>query len=306
MIDVQDLVYEYPSRRALHGITMAIPAGSITALVGPNGAGKTTLMRLLAALEMPFSGTVRIDGIDTSADPRAVHRTIGYLQDFYGLYDELSVRRCLAYAARSRGLGPGEADAAVAETAALVGLADRLGQPAGELSRGYRQRLGIGQAIVHAPKLLLLDEPAAGLDPEAREALAALFLTLRGRGMTLLVSSHILAELEGYSDEMVIIDGGRLIGRRAVRGAAPESARLAVALAAPRDDLAAALRALTGRDPIAADARSATIVVDGGEAARAALLAALVGQGFAVSSFGVAAANMQDIYLASVRAGRGA
>ncbi|MGE3936391.1 MAG: ABC transporter ATP-binding protein [Rhodospirillaceae bacterium] len=305
MIDVQDLVYEYPSQRALHGITLAIPAGSITALVGPNGAGKTTLMRLLAALEMPFSGTVRIAGIDTRADPRAVHRAIGYLQDFYGLYDDLTVRQCLLYAARARGFDAPAADAAVRETAALVGLDGRLDQPAGELSRGYRQRLGIGQAIVHAPRLLLLDEPAAGLDPEAREALSRLFLALRERGMSLLVSSHILAELEDYSDEMVIIDGGRLIGRRAVRGQAGQATRIVVALAASRPGLGAALRELTGRDPVAADADGATVVVEGDAAARAALLAGLIAQGFPVASFAAAATSMQDHYLASVRERRG-
>jgi ABC-2 type transport system ATP-binding protein len=196
MIEVSGLVFEYPGQRALDGVSLSIQAGAITALVGPNGAGKTTLLRLIAALETPYDGQVTIDGLDTRDQPRAIHERLGYLPDFFGLYDALSVRRCLFYAARAHGIGAGEAGAAAEAAAARVGLSDRLGQAAGSLSRGLRQRLAIAQAIVHDPKVLLLDEPAAGLDPQARRDLSRLLLELRDGGMTLVVSSHILAELE--------------------------------------------------------------------------------------------------------------
>src|SRR5262249_44101267 len=157
--------------------------------------------------------------------------------DFYGLYDELTVRRCLTYAARSHGIRESEAPAAVQRAAQRVGLADRIDQKAGELSRGLRQRLAIGQSIVHEPKVLLLDEPAAGLDPQARRDLSQLLLTLRDQGMTLVVSSHILAELEDYCTEMIIIEDGEIRGGRAIRVRDDERPRFLIELAAPHDGL---------------------------------------------------------------------
>src|SRR5215475_1031169 len=117
MIDVSELVYEYPAIRALKGVSLHVPKGTITALVGPNGAGKTTLMRCLAALEPPYEGRVEIDGIVTSAGPREIHARLGYLPDFYGLYDQLTVQRCLAYAALSRGIARTRVTAAVEKAA---------------------------------------------------------------------------------------------------------------------------------------------------------------------------------------------
>src|SRR5271154_6475853 len=151
MIEVRDLVYEYPNKRALEGVTLSIDVKSITALVGPNGAGKTTLLRCLAALEPPYSGSVVIDGLDTRESPRQIHERLGYLPDFYGLYDELTVRRVLTYAAWSHGLAPALAAAAVEKAAARVALVDRLETKAGELSRGLRQPPALRPGLVPQP-----------------------------------------------------------------------------------------------------------------------------------------------------------
>src|SRR5262245_28334934 len=199
MIEVENLIYEYPSKRALKGIALSVRPRTITALVGPNGAGKTTLLRWLAAPDMPYDGNVRIGGLNTRDDPRAIHALLGYLPDFFGLYDALSVERCLIFAARAHGLGPTSAEDAATLAAERVDLTDRMKNPVAELSRGLRQRLAIGQAIVHGPKVVLLDEPAAGLDPLARRDLSQLLVALKNSGMTLVVSSHILSELEDYS-----------------------------------------------------------------------------------------------------------
>src|SRR5471030_1251387 len=128
MIQIRDLVFEYPGHRALADVSLAIARGAITALVGPNGAGKTTLLRCMAALETPYEGSVTIDGLDTREAPRAIHARLGYLPDFFGLYDALSVRRCLHYAARAHGIGPGGAATAAEAAAKRVGLSDRLEQ----------------------------------------------------------------------------------------------------------------------------------------------------------------------------------
>ena len=238
MIDVSDLAYEYPSRRALDGVSLRVAPQTITALVGPNGAGKTTLLRCLAALAPPYAGTVTIDGLDTTAAPREIHARLGYLPDFFGLYDALSVRRCLTYAGWSHGIAPALTATAVETAARRVGLLDRLETPAGELSRGLRQRLAIGQAIVHEPKVLLLDEPAAGLDPQARRDLSTLLLALKDEGMTLVVSSHILSELEDYCSDMIIIEAGRIVGGKAIKVRDVERPRYMLELGTARSDLA--------------------------------------------------------------------
>jgi ABC-2 type transport system ATP-binding protein len=188
VIEVENLVYEYPSKRALKGIGLSVRPNTITALVGPNGAGKTTLLRCLAALDTPYDGTVHIAGLNTRDSPRAIHALLGYLPDFYGLYDALSVERCLIFAALAHGFTAAKAKEAAVMAAERVGLSDRLANPAAELSRGLRQRLAIAQAIVHEPKVVLLDEPAAGLDPMARRDLSKLLVSLKESGMTLVVS----------------------------------------------------------------------------------------------------------------------
>jgi ABC-2 type transport system ATP-binding protein len=302
MIEVSNLVYEYPSQRALDGVSLSVAPRTITALVGPNGAGKTTLLRCLAALETPYDGTVTIDGLDTVAAPREIHARLGYLPDFYGLYDELSVRRALVYAARAHGIVPGAAGAAAQTAAQRVGLADRMETPAGQLSRGLRQRLAIAQSIVHEPRVLLLDEPAAGLDPQARRDLSTLLVALKDGGMTLVVSSHILAELEDYCSEMIIIEGGRVAGGKAVKVRDVERPRYVLEIATARSDLKDFLTARAGLDVIEADQHHALFTFTRNPSARAKLVRDLVGAGFEVSSFGESSKALEDAYFAQVAA----
>src|SRR5262245_20141328 len=225
MLRDENLTFDYPVHRALSDISFAIEPGTITALVGPNGAGKTTLLRCLAALDRPGAGRVRLDAIDVHETPRAAHERMAFLPDFFGVYDDLMVRQCLDYKARAHGV-PGERRrAAIGAAAERLGIADRLNDFAGTLSRGLKQRLAIAQAIIHAPQLALLDEPAAGLDPEARYSLAAVFRGLRADGMTLIVSSHILAELEDYSTDLLPIRDGGNVEHRALQEAAPPPAQ---------------------------------------------------------------------------------
>ncbi len=300
MITVENLVFEYPSCRALDGVTLEVSPQTVTALVGPNGAGKTTLLRCLAALEIPYAGEVRIDGLDTRTAAREIHARLGYLPDFFGLYDELTARRCLTYAARSRGIAPDEVAPAVARASERVGLASRLDTRAGELSRGLRQRLAIGQAIVHEPRVLLLDEPAAGLDPQARRELSSLLVALKDAGMTLVVSSHILAELEDYCSEMIIIDAGRVVGGKAVKVRDDERPRYLVELAGARADLREFLSG-AGVEVVEADDHHALIIFTPNAAARARLLRELVNAGFEVAGFYPSTRALEDAYFAQLR-----
>jgi len=301
MIRISGLVFEYPGHRALHGVGLTVEAGAITALVGPNGAGKTTLLRCMAALETPYAGQVTIDGLDTREAPRAIHTRLGYLPDFFGLYDALSVRRCLHYAARAHGIVAQDASGAVEAAAARVGIANRMDQAAGALSRGLRQRLAIAQAIVHRPKVLLLDEPAAGLDPQARRDLSQLLLALKADGMTLVVSSHILAELEDYSDRMIIVDKGRVAGGEAITLRDAARGRLRIVLASPREGLDEFLQRQAGVAIVEIDRMQVIVTLKGDAVERAALLSALVRDGFAVASFSEDVRNLEDVYFAQVR-----
>ena len=300
MIEVSNLVYEYPAVRALDGVSFTVAPQTITALVGPNGAGKTTLLRCLAALEAPYSGYVLLDGLDTAAAPREIHTRLGYLPDFYGLYDELSVRRALIYAARAHGIAAEAAPAAAEKAALRVGLADRLETAAGELSRGLRQRLAIAQTIVHEPRVLLLDEPAAGLDPQARRDLSTMLLSLKDQGMTLVVSSHILAELEDYCSEMIIIEGGRIAGGKPVKVRDVERPRYILEVATARSDLKDFLGARASLDLIEADEHHGLFTFTRNPGARAKLIRDLIAAGFEVSSFGEATKALEETYFARV------
>ncbi len=308
IIQIEQLSFEYPGLRALDNITLQIQEGTVTALVGPNGAGKTTLLRCIAGLDVPLAGQIRVASIDVTEHPRKVHALMGYLSDFFGVYAELSVAQCLQYAAASQGLAQAQIDSAVKEVAAQLGLSDKLQTQAGTLSRGQRQRVAIGQAIVHKPKVLLLDEPASGLDPEARGSLASLFRSLQARGMTLIVSSHILAELDEYSTHMLALRKGRVLEHRALHAPAAQvsssvtARRLQLTLASPHDGLAAYLKNHGHLNLLASSSTEATFEISADKNAQAALLTGLVKEGFAVMSLEQLKENLQDSYLRSVQA----
>lgn len=304
MLTVENLVYDYPGHRALDGISFAVEAGSITALVGPNGAGKSTLMRICAALDQPFSGRVLLGGADVHENPRAAHRRMGFLPDFYGLYDELTVAQCLDYRAAAQGIPRAERTAIVMLVATRLEIADRLNQRAGALSRGLRQRLAIAQAILHDPQFLMLDEPASGLDPAARIGLSAVLRQLSAEGMTILVSSHILAELQDYSTHILMLRKGRLVEHAALDRIASEDGaaldiRLGFAAAAP--DLSLRLAAIGGVEVVRCGSDEALIRVADDPAIRAATLARLAAADLGLTSFAPERRNLQDIYLERMR-----
>ena len=315
MIEVSQLVFEYPGHRALDGVSLSIAAGSVTALVGPNGAGKSTLMRCIAGLEQPLSGHIRVKGLSVEEQPREVHRHLGYLSDFYGLYDRLSVMRCLQYSALSMGVAPGDVDVRVRQVAAQLGLTELLHRHPTELSRGQRQRVAIGQAIVHQPSVLLLDEPASGLDPDARSSLSTLFRQLQAQGMTLIVSSHILSELDEYCTHILSIRDGRIEshealnphseGQPAAAGQPPQLYALEVAME-QSEGLEARLRQAllstsvqdfdtTGRRPI-------QLWLPAAASARAQWLSQLVQAGIPVAALYPVRERLQDRYARTAQA----
>jgi ABC-2 type transport system ATP-binding protein len=316
MVRVQQVTYDYPGHRALDEVSFELPPGSITALVGPNGAGKTTLLRTIAALEEPMQGRISIKGMNVWEQPRQAHRLIGYLPDHFGLYRDLRARRCLSYAAYARGLDEAQARRAVDWAAAQVGLSSLLDAQAGALSRGQRQRLALAQAIVHRPLVLLLDEPASGLDPAARADLARLMKSLAADGMTLLISSHILAELESYCTAMLVLEQGRLRAHRFLRETAFDARRqkriLQIRLATEQatgqtqeEGRLAALQAWAAAQGFYTRIEhpdNPVLLLEGDfdDAAQAQLLRELLDAGWKILEFARQTRNLQDVYLESV------
>jgi ABC-2 type transport system ATP-binding protein len=210
VIEIQNLYKYYGSKRALGPISATIQQGEIVGLLGLNGAGKTTTLRILACDLLPSSGTVRIDGVDVVENPEQVRARIGYLPDRPPLYDEMTVNEFLTFVARLRGLGSDGLLQRVAEVLESTGLTGVQHDPISSLSHGYRQRVGIAQAIVHRPKLVVLDEPIAGLDPVQIVEMRDLVRRLAGEH-TVLVSSHILGEISETCDRILVVGDGQIV-----------------------------------------------------------------------------------------------
>lgn len=301
MITVQHLGYEYMDKTALKNVSFTIDKGSITALVGPNGAGKTTLMRCIAALQKPMRGEIHIDGVNILEDPHYAHRNIGYLSDFFGLYDDLSVRNSLTYIACSRIPDIDAALEKVEWAIGLTGVESFVEKEISKLSRGMRQRVGIAQAIIHNPKVLLLDEPASGLDPEARYALSNLLLTLNSTGITILVSSHILAELEDYSTEMLVLNNGSIAEKRALNQKQEGMVLFKVVLEHLPPFLVDALKTVDGISSVQKEDNTLLISFHEESISRKKLMTWFIEQDFQPLEFGEHKINMQDEYLKTLR-----
>jgi len=207
-VQVDGLRRSFGAVHAVRRIDLHAAYGEVTALVGPNGAGKTTLLLVLATLLQPDGGRVLVAGHDPVLAPRAVRAATGWSPDVFGVPETLTATEYLVGAAAAHRLPRADRSARAAELLAQLGLEEYAGQPARVLSRGQKQRLGLARAMVHAPRVLLLDEPAAGLDPRARVALRDLLRSLATAGAAVVVSSHVLADLEDLADSVVVVDGG--------------------------------------------------------------------------------------------------
>ena len=209
MIKVEEIVKRYGSTEALSGVSFSVQPGEVIGLLGPNGAGKTTLMKILTGYLQPDAGQAWIDGIDVLESPQEVQARVGYLPENAPLYPELTVQSYLKMIAELRGVDETEMPALISRAVRAVGLEDRLVDPIGTLSKGFRQRVGIAQAILHRPKLLILDEPTNGLDPTQIVEVRRLIKELADTS-TVLLSTHILSEVEATCSRAVIIMNGRV------------------------------------------------------------------------------------------------
>lgn len=285
--------------QAVRSVSLQAHAGRVTGLVGPNGSGKTTLLLMLSSLLAPDAGTIRIDGIDPVTDPHAARSLIGWMPDALGAWGSLTSRETLVVTARLYGMPKPDAAARAEVLLAEVGLVELADAPAKVLSRGQKQRLGLARALVHEPRVLLLDEPASGLDPQARIDLRVLLRRLAGEGRTILVSSHILSELEEVVDDAVFLIAGETVDSSRVQAAAFRARAWRVRIAGVEASVAAGqVAAALGLDPaaVATDRRDVVVEFES-DVAAAVALRALVDADLPVAEFAAARGSLEHTFL---------
>lgn len=211
MLKIEHLSKNYGRFPALQDLSIEIPDGALHGFVGPNGAGKTTTMRILSTLMKPTSGTAYVDGTDVVRDAQKARKLVGYMPDFFGVYDNLKCWEYLDFYARCYQIGQAERKRMSRQLLELVQLEEKENEYVEALSRGMKQRLCLARSLIHDPKLLILDEPASGMDPRARAEMKGILRTLREMNKTVLISSHILPELAEMCDSLTILDHGRLV-----------------------------------------------------------------------------------------------
>ena len=306
VVELRGLVKRYDGQLALAGIDLAIGPGEIFGLVGPNGAGKTTTIRILATLLAPSAGEALVSGIGVMDDPIEVRRRIGYMPDFYGVYDDLRVWEYLDFFARCYGVPAARRAGMIGELLALVDLGDRRDSYVETLSRGMRQRLCLAHTLVHDPELLILDEPASGLDPRARVEMREILRELRSMGKTIVVSSHILPELAEMCTGVAIMDHGQVLRSGSIaeiERSLRASAMLRIDMLGDGPGAAEWLRTQPGVADVlepATDPDGLTRVelsFSGERESQAALLAAMVAAGHRVVSYTQATSDLEEIFL---------
>ncbi len=272
MIQTRELTKFYGSLAALNRLTLDIGPGEVFGFIGPNGAGKTTTMKILACLIQPDRGTASVAGFDIAKDADAVRRNIGYMPDFLGVYDDLTVDEYLQFFAAAFGITRKNRGAIIGQVLELTDLTFKRHALVDSLSRGMQQRLGVARVLVHDPKVLFLDEPASGLDPRARIEMRSLLQELGKMGKTLLVSSHILSELAEMCTSIGIIERGTLLYAGSIQDAYERTRqrsdiaeRIAVTLEASSSPASLIAARLSSDDRIAkctADDTARTLTID--------------------------------------------
>lgn len=216
MIETIDLTKRYGSYTALNELNIHVKKGTVYGLVGQNGAGKSTTFQILATLMVPTSGTALIDGVDVTQNPTEVRRKIGYMPDFFGVYDQLRTSEYLDFYGASYGLSILERKKLIPELLELVQLSHKVNDYVDVLSRGMKQRLCLARCLIHNPEVLILDEPASGLDPRARVEMRDILRSLKSMNKTIIISSHILPELAEMCDQIGVVDQGVLVANGSV------------------------------------------------------------------------------------------
>jgi ABC-2 type transport system ATP-binding protein len=302
MIEVKGLTKYYGEHAAIHDLNFAIDKGEVIGFVGLNGAGKTTTLKVLGCVLLPTAGEVTVDGIDIARNPHDIRRRIGFLPDTPPLYGEMTVGRYLTFAAELRGVPGSEAPRAVTEAEEKTATRQVHDELISSLSHGYRQRVGVAQALVHNPKLLILDEPTSGLDPVQIVDMRATIKALRGEH-TILLSSHILSEISQTCDRLLVIQRGEIVAQGSEQDLAKKlggggSIEFEVIGAAARAiEIARSVSGISGGTVMRDSEGVALISVEGQPDLRPKLARALVGNGLDLLRMDKGSARLESIFL---------
>ncbi len=300
MLVIKELVKKYGKFTAVDNLNLEIEQGNIFGFVGPNGAGKTTTIKIIATLMQPTSGIVKVDGMDVVREPMKVRERMGYMPDFFGVYDNLKVCEYLDFYGSSYGIPYRERKKTADQLLELVDLSHKKDSYVDSLSRGMKQRLCLARSLIHNPKLLVLDEPASGLDPRARIEMKGILRELRGMNKTILISSHILSELAEMCDTIGIIENGKMV----IDGSVDDIMRRITGRTLVRlklmDRLEEAVNVLKEQpmvEGIVQEGNTLEITYDGEDQDLWKLLKALVDHKLPIISFGKADGNLEKIFM---------
>jgi ABC-2 type transport system ATP-binding protein len=300
LVQIHDLTVNYGKTRAIDKVSFGIPKGAIFGFIGPNGAGKTSTIKVLATLLRPAAGRVLVCGYDVVHRANEVRRKIGYLPDSFGVYDDLTAEEYLHFFAAAYHIPVGQRRKLVADALALTELSEKAAAPVEGLSHGMKQRLGIARLLLHDPELLLLDEPANGLDPRARIEMRELLKELQAMGKTILISSHILHELAQFCTHVGILEQGKLVAAGPLgdiyRALALDRA-IHVCLVGPAEPWLSTIRAIPGVTSVDELADRLVVRIREGELAPEDLLEAILATGARVRMFQPDAVDMETAFM---------
>jgi ABC-2 type transport system ATP-binding protein len=299
-IELRRLNRVFDETHAVNDVSFEVYAGEVFGYIGPNGAGKTTSMRILATLDEPTSGDAFVDGFSVVEDPDRVRRRLGFMPDYFGTYQNVNVLEYLDFFARAYGLVGRERINAIGDVMEFTQLDTLAHKPIDGLSKGMKQRLCLGRTMIHNPSVLILDEPAAGLDPRARIELRDMISRLAAAGKAILISSHILTELAEISDRVAIIEQGRILAVGSVAEISAGVQTRSTVRVRVLEDSERFHGWLSRRDDIGdvqIEGERFTFSHAGDRASEAALLRAMVEDGFAVIEFGVRHKSLEDVFL---------
>jgi len=306
MLEIKDLYKNYGRFTAVSGLSMSIADGEIFGFVGPNGAGKTTTMKIICGLLRSSGGSVVIDGIDGTAKPELIKTKIGYMPDFFGVYDDLKVKEYMDYFADIYEVSVDKRSKMIGELLELVDLTSKENEYVDSLSRGMKQRLCLARSMVHNPKFLVLDEPASGMDPRARSEMKSILRNLKDLGKTVLISSHILPELSELCTSLAIIDNGKMVVQGSFKDIMDKvygKREISIKVTGETERAIEILRAFPQIERVTNIGENITSVFDGDDNDMTLILTELIKKSVPVCSFCQAEGSLEDVFLKVTKGG---